>query len=348
MDALQRVEIVTEIGERGSFRLSFLLKQNSTLPERFFLESADLIRVVMVVDEAGGPSVLMDGVMVEHAVSTRTDDEPAMLVISGQDLTLKMDLVEQVRPFSAMPIHTRIQVILAGYGALGIVPSVVPPPIVETPIPTERIPNQVGTDYAYMRSLAAIVGHRFTLDPGPAPGSSVAYWGPEPRGDRAQPSLVIDFEHPQDVTALQLRFDAAHRVVPEALVLEPSSKALIPIPVPDIAALNPPLGATLPPAHRHRRLHSTAKQTPGETAGALLAVAARSAEAMTGRGVLHVSRDRASLRAGSIVQVRGSAKPFEGLFAVSRVRHVITSHRHDQEFELVRAGIGAQAPRGES
>jgi hypothetical protein len=71
-----------------------------------------------------------------------------MLVIGGQDLTLKMDLVEQVRPFSAMPIDTRIQVILGGYGALGIVPSVVPPPIVETPIPTERIPNQVGTDYA--------------------------------------------------------------------------------------------------------------------------------------------------------------------------------------------------------
>ena len=295
MDALQRVEIVTEIGERGSFRLSFLLKQNSKLPERFFLESADLIRVVMVVDEAGGPSVLMDRVMVEHAVSTCTDDEPAMLVISGQDLTLKMDLVEQVRPFSAMPIDTRIQVILGGYGALGIVPSVVPPPIVETPIPTERIPNQVGTDYAYIRSLAAIVGHRFTLDPGPAPGSSVAYWGPEPRGDRAQPSLVVDFDHPQDVTALQLRFDAAHRVVPEALVLEPLSKALIPIPVPDIAALNPPLGATLPPAHRHRRLHSTAKLTPSETAGALLAVAARSAEAMTGRGILHVSRDRPSL-----------------------------------------------------
>ena len=75
-------------------------------------------------------------------------------------------------------------------------------------------------------------------------------------------------------------------------------------------------------------------------------MAARSAEAMTGRGILHVSRDRATLRAGSIVQVRGSAKPFEGLFAVGRVRHVMTSHRHDQEFELVRAGIGAQAPRG--
>jgi hypothetical protein len=64
MDALQRVEIVTEIGERGSFRLSFLLQENSKLPERFLLESADLVRVVMIVDEAAGPSVLMDGVMV--------------------------------------------------------------------------------------------------------------------------------------------------------------------------------------------------------------------------------------------------------------------------------------------
>jgi hypothetical protein len=254
-----------------------------------------------------------------------------------------MDLVEQVRPFPAMPIHTRIQVILGGYGALGIAPSVVPPPIVETPVPTERVPYQVGTDYHYIRSLAATVGYRFTLDPGPAPGSSIAYWGPEPR-DRTQPALVIDFDHPQDVTALQLRFDAAQRVAPQALVLDPSSKAPIPIPVPDISVLSPPLGGTVPPAHRHQRLHTTAKLTPGETAGALLAVAARSAEAMTGRGILRVSRERASLRAGSIVEVRGAATPFQGLFAVSRVRHVITPHRHEQEFELVRAGIGAQAP----
>src|SRR3989442_8747975 len=103
-----------------------------------------------------------------------------------------------------------------------------------------------------MRSVAACAGYRFTLDPGPGPGVSIAYWGPEPRGDRSRPSLVVDMGRLSDVEALQLSFDAMRRVQPEALILEPRSKAVIPIPVPDIGSLGPPLGAVVPPAHRHR------------------------------------------------------------------------------------------------
>ena len=90
-----------------------------------------------------------------------------------------MDLVEIGRPFPAMPIQARVQTVLASYLALGIVPVVVPPPVASIPLSSERIPHQVGTDYGYIRSLADRVGFRFTLDPGPVPASSVAYWGPE-------------------------------------------------------------------------------------------------------------------------------------------------------------------------
>ena len=119
---------------------------------------------------------------------------------------------------------------------------------------------------------------------------------------------------------------------------------VIPIPVPDIAALVRPLGAIVPPAHRRQRLHDTAMLTAAEAAAALLAKAARSAEAMTGRGTLDVERTGVRLRAGAIVDVRGAAKPFDGLYEVSRVRDTITRHHHSQAFELVRAGIGAAAP----
>jgi len=343
-DALERVDLDSPIGERATFRLTFRV-DDPTLPERFLLDSGDLLRLVLVLDEGRGASVVFDGVMAVHTLSTSVDGNP-VLVVSGEDLTLLMDLIEVERPCPALPVDTRVQVLLAAYAAFGIVPLVVPPPFPSIPIPTERIPHQQGTDYGYIRALADAVGFRFTLDPGPAPASSLAYWGPEPRADRSRPALSIDFGRSANIETLQLSFDANQRVLPEAFVLQPESKTVIPVPVPDIAAIAPPLGAVVPPAHRHRRLRDTAKLTAAEAAAALLAKDARSAEAMTGHGTLNVGRSRVRLRAGAIVEVHGAAKPFNGLFEVSRVRDTVTPGSHSQAFELARIGIDAPAPGG--
>jgi hypothetical protein len=340
LDALERVEIVAAIGERETFRLCFRLDRGSTLPARFLLASGDLVRVVLLMGSGADRSVVMDGVMVTHSVSTGGEDSG--LVIDGEDVTLLMDLVDlSGRSFPGLAVEARVQVILAAYAVRGVTPRVVPPPVADVPIPSQRIFHQQGTDYAYLRSLAQRAGYRFTRDPGPAPGASIAYWGPEPRGDRSHPSLVIDFRRPGNVKALRLRFDATGRVAPQAIVLDPASKVMIPVPVPDISALGLPLGAVVPPPQRQRRLHGTAKLTPAQAAGALLAEAARSAEAMTGLGMLDVVRGQRRLRPGDIVDIRGAADPYDGLFAVNRVRDIITARRHRQEFELVRAGLGS-------
>jgi hypothetical protein len=341
--ALERVEIVTAIGERGSFRLSFRLERGATLPEQFLLDSGALVRVVVSTPAGGARPVVMDGVIVAHTVSGRGHD--STLTIDGEDLTLLMDLDDTVvRTFAGTPVVARVLSILAAYAPFGVTPRVVPPPLTDVVLPTDRIFHQEGTDYAFVRRLAEQVGYRFTLDPGPTPAASVAYWGPEPSGDRRHPSLVIDMADPDrhlEHEGLRLRFDALQRLTPQALILEPLSKVAIPVPPPDIAVLTPPLGAVVPPAHRRRRLRVAAKLTATQAAGALLTEAARSAEAMTGVGTLAIGGTQQRVRAGDVVEVKGVAKPFAGLFAVSRTRDSITPHRHTQEFELLRAGIGA-------
>ncbi len=341
-EALERVEIDSAIGERGTFRLVFRLDDPS-LPERFLSESGDLARIVLVLNDPRGQSVVMDGVLVIHTLAASADGMPS-LVVSGEDLTLLMDLVEVERTFPAAPVHARVMLLLAPYNALGIVPVVVPPPLVSMPLPGEQALQQ-GTDYAWLRSLADAVGFRFTLDPGPVPLQSIAYWGPEPRPDRdrGRPSLSVDLARPANVDTLRLSFDANHRVTPEAVVLDPATGAAIPIPVPDIAALVKPLGAIVPPAHRRQRLGGTSRLTTTAAAAAVLARAARSAEAMTGVGTLDVELAGVRLRAGSIIDVHGAATPFNGLYEVSRVRDTITADHHSQTFELLRAGIGAAA-----
>jgi hypothetical protein len=335
--ALERVEIVRAIGERGSFRLQFRLEPGSSLPDRFLSESADLLRVVI----STGDEVAMDGVLVEHCLSIGEEKGRATLVLAGEDLTLLMDLIDvSGRQFAAVAAPARVQIILAAYASVGVVPSVVPPRFLDAPGPTD-IAHQNGSDYAYVRSLAEQVGYRFTLDPGPAPGSSIAYWGPEPRDGDRRPSLVIDVADAKTAAGLELRFDAAHRVAPEATILHPTTKTTIPIPAPAITALTLPLGRTVPPAHRRQRLRTTAKLTATAAAGQLLAVGARSAEAMSGRGVRELTKGQEGLRPGQFVEVRGAGNAFSGLFLVRRVRHVITGAHHHQEFEIIRAGIGA-------
>jgi hypothetical protein len=340
MEALEKVEIDAPLGERGSFRLTFRLERGSRLPERFLSNSGDLVRVVVSTGESTDSQVAMDGVMVAHAVSA--GGEGSRLVLDGEDLTLLMDLLDNSgRPFPGMPVEARVAVILAAYAVRGVTPLIVPAPVPEVPEPAERIFHQQGTDYAYLRSLARRAGYRFKLNPGPVPGASVAFWGPEPRGDRSHPALAIRFGDPGPVETLELRFDALGRVAPAAVILDPASKIAIPIPVPNLTALGPPLGAVLPPPQRHRRLPGAAKLTATQAAGALLAEAARTAEASRGVGRLNVGSDQRRLRPGDIVEVKGAADPFDGLYAVGRVRDTLTAESHRQDFELVRAGLGA-------
>jgi hypothetical protein len=105
--ALERVEIVTAIGERGSFRLSFRLERGATLPEQFLLDSGALVRVVVSTPAGGARPVVMDGVIVAHTVSGRGHD--STLTIDGEDLTLLMDLDDTVvRTFAGMPVVARV------------------------------------------------------------------------------------------------------------------------------------------------------------------------------------------------------------------------------------------------
>src|SRR5262249_57493524 len=97
---------------------------------------------------------------------------------------------------------------VAEYAAFGVIPMVIPCIIEDVPIPIEAIPRQQGTDYEYLRMLAQDVGYVFHLEPGPAPGMSKAYWGPEIRVGVPQPALNLDLDLPQrNVESLSFTFD---------------------------------------------------------------------------------------------------------------------------------------------
>ena len=88
--------------------------------------------------------------------------------------------------------------------------------------PDQRIPRQQGTDLAYIRELADEVGYVFYIEPGPAPGANVAYWGPEIKVGVPQPALNIDMDAHTNVESLSFSFDNEQNGDPDGLLLRTS------------------------------------------------------------------------------------------------------------------------------
>ncbi|HEY6213092.1 MAG TPA: hypothetical protein VIW45_12450 [Vicinamibacterales bacterium] len=343
LDALQRVKITIKARETSGFELVFSLNNRSPLQTLFLLAGGStipLLRVIIVVTINGTANVLMDGVVTQQQIAPGSDASTSTLTVTGEDLTRAMDYIDfSGIPYPAMPVEARIAVILAKYAALGVIPRIVPRILTETPIPTKQIPKHEGKDKAYIETLAREAGYVFYLDPGPSPGTSVAYWGPEVKIGRPQPALRTNMDAHTNVESLSFRFDGDGRTLPVLLIQEQKSHVSIPIPIPNINPLNPPLGAIPPIPKEIEKIPTTAKLSAIGAALLGVARASRSADAVTGNGSLDVLRYGRVLQARKLVGVCGAGTAFDGLYYVDSVEHDIKRGEYKQQFTLTRNGL---------
>jgi hypothetical protein len=349
LDALTSIQVTSASGGTESgFELQFTLSNKSPLHTVFLLAGGNMIpfmRVVIVVTISGTPHVLMDGVMLNTEIAPGADASHSTLTVRGKDLTAVMNFIDFTGlPYPAMPLAVRVLLILAKYAALGIVPMVIPAIVEDLPIPTERIPRHQGKDLDYIRRLAEQAGYVFYLDPGPVPGVSRAYWGPEIKVGVPQPALNINMDAHTNVDSLQFRFDKETKKLPIVFIHEEKTKAPIPIPIPDITPLNPPLGV-IPPIPPVIEFLDAAPLSPLSAVMYGLAEAAKSADAVTGTGSLDVLRYGHVLKSRQLVGVRGAGPAFDGLYYVSSVTHSIKRGEYKQNFELKRNGLLSTVPR---
>jgi hypothetical protein len=352
LDALTEVSVTTAARSASGFQLSFELSNRSPLQTLFLLANGamiPLLRVVIIVTVNGTPEVLMDGVMTEHNISPGTGDRPATLTITGSDLTEVMNYQmfsnPPGTPFPAMPDFTRVLTILAKYAAFGIIPQVIPSVLVDTPLPTDRIPRQQGTDLEYIQQLAEEVGYVFYLNPGPAPLTSRAYWGPEIKVGRPQPALNVDMDIYTNVESLSFQFQPTTKKIPVVTIQNKETKVPVSIPIPDITPLNPLLGAVPSVSYELDYLPNVAKLSPVQAALIGLAKAANASDVVSGSGSLDVLRYGWLLKARELVGVRGAGFAFDGLYYVSSVTHTINRESYKQSFQLSRNGLVSTVPQ---
>jgi hypothetical protein len=343
MNALSSVEVTCKTDGPSVFQLKFTINKNSPLLTLFLLGSGaqiPLVRVVIFVTINGSPQVLMDGVMTDHQVTPGNNTQSPVLTITGEDLTRVMDYIDLTGlPYPAMPPELRVVLALAKYALFGVVPLVIPSIMIDIPIPIDRIPLQQGTDLTYVRKLATDVGYTFFVKPGPVPGQSVAYWGPDIKVGVPQPALNMDMDAYTNIESLNFSFNADSATLPLVYIQEQFSNAPILIPIPNISPLNPPLGAIPPIPKKFPILTDTAKLSPILAVLMGLNEASKTADAVSASGSLDSLIYGNILQARGLVGVRGAGSPFDGLYYVKSVTHNIKRGEYKQNFTLVRNGL---------
>jgi hypothetical protein len=343
--ALLSAQITATAGERSGFQLAFDLTKNGPiarryLPERFFHPKT---RVVMSTTLRGATTVLFDGLITRQEVGSSNRPGQSTLTVTGEDLTLVMDLEERAEGFPNLAPSQRAEMILNRYANYGITPRVITEQVPQPPDAIERIDFQSGTDLQYLNQLARANGYTFYLDPGPDPGRSTAYWGPQIRMGVRQHALAVNMDANSTVDQLTFAYDGLAREEPTALVQDPATRGLSQLAQPSIDPLRPPLGRDPTEALKRPSLRDTAKLTTAQAQAELLARAATSADAIAGSGSLDVTRYGYVLRPRELVGVRGAGVAYDGDYFVTSVTHTLRPGTYLQNFTISREGMVARS-----
>ena len=342
IDALTGVQ-VNSGKDRSGFQLTFSVGKESplltTMLPAGYLDPI-ITRVIILVTLNGVPNVIMDGLVTRQELQPSNDPGKSTLTITGEDLSVAMDLVQIILPYPAMPDYATVNLAIVKYAFLGIVPVVIPPFFTEVKTPIEGWEAQTQTDLDYIRSVASSNGYVFYVEPGPLPGQSIAYFGPDVRIPIPQPALNVNMDAHTNVESLSFSLDGQQKKLEIVTIMDPITKKIsIPVPIPEINIFKPPLGARpTPPA----KVVYNSDSAPLSVTAALKYAVARgmqSSSAITGSGSLDVLRYGRILRSRLLVGVRGAGLAYDGLYYVDSVTHNIKSGEYKQNFNVSRDGL---------
>ena len=345
IDALTDVQVSTTVGSQGGFQLKFTIGRNAPLA---LMHAAGFFdprqRVIIAVTVNGATEVLMDGIITKQDLTPGAGAGKSTLTVTGVDLTALMDFIDLTGiPYPAIPLFVVVEMILAKYLVLGVVPVAIPPIMTLIENPIENFRKQQGTDYEFLTTIAGTVGAVFYLDPGPQPGMSIAYWGPDLSTMFAgvQPALSIDLDASTNLDSLSFSYDGTLATNYIVTVIEPNSKVPIPVPLPSIDLIKAPNAAHAPTPLKYRQLTPGAGLGPIQAALAGLAKLFETADVVTGSGSLDVLRYGHVFKARQVAAVRGAGAYYDGKYYVKSVTHNIKRGEYKQSFTLARGGTGS-------
>lgn len=349
IDAVSSIQ-VTNSKESSGFQITFTIGKTSPLlttmiPAGYF--EPITTRVIIIVTMGGMPHVLMDGFVTTQELSPSNEPGKSNFTITGDDLSMVMDMVEMIMPYPAMPDVAKLNLILAKYAVLGIVPVVIPPIIMPIQSPTSRWETQETTDLQYIKSIASDCGYVFYVQPGPLPGQSIAYFGPDVNLPIPQSAVSVNMDATSNVESLSFSYNGLAKKIKVFTILDPvTRKVPIPIPLPNVNIFKPPLGLKPAPPSKIEFAKNAANLAPDEAAKKILGylMSPNNSESITVNGSLDVLKYKNVLRSRMLVGLRGAGYAYDGMYYVNSVTHNIKPGEFKQSFTLSRDGLITNTP----
>lgn len=347
VDSIKSIQ-VNSGADRTGFQITFTTGKTSPLLNIMLLAGyldPIVTRVIVIVTLNAIPNVIMDGLVTRQEVSPSSDAGQSTITITGEDLSLAMDLVDRTMPYPAMPDSAKVYATLAPYAALGITPLVIPPIMDLVKSPTEGWETQQMTDRGYIKYLADRCSYIFFIRPGPLPGQSIAYFGPDVNIPVPQSAVSVNMDSKTNVESLSFSLDGMAKKIRVYTIMDPvTRKITIPIPVPNINAFKPPLGARPTPPAKVEFDKESANKKPDEVVRNIIGFLVNNSAAISGNGSLDVMRYRKLLYSRMLVGVQGAGLAYDGMYYVDSVTHNIKQGEYKQNFTLSRDGLITTTP----
>lgn len=305
-------------------------------------------RVIVVVTFGVVPHVLFDGFLTHQQLAPGQEPGSGMLTLTGEDVSVMMDLEEHSAEHPAQDETIIANKLIATYAQYGLIPNVIPPVVLDPPIPIDRVPVQQGTDRQYLIEMAARHGYVFHVTPGPVPGVNTAYWGPPQRLGVPQSALSVNLGYLTNVESLDFEYDALAPALVAGSVQDRLTNQAVPVQT--FASLRlPPLASQPALLVNQPNVRTTQLRASGLNAMQAFGRAQGRTDASTdrvvvARGELDAVRYGGLLRARGLVGVRGAGYSYDGLYYVQSVTHKIRPGELRQSFTLTREGLGSLTP----
>lgn len=288
------------------------------------------------------PTPVFDGIVTKTQYLPGSGASDGRYLLLGRDLTWLMDQEDKRVQHPAQDETVIVNKIVAGYAQYGIVPMVMPPVVIDPPIPVDRTPHQSGTDLAYLTALADRHGYRVCLDPGPAPGTSTLWFGPLPRPEPPQKALSVDMGPMSDAYDVTVEHNGERLTAARARVQDRNTGSVSELQMPTSTSVPNsamPEAVTQMGKTRETRI-ATSGLNAAQVMGRLTAAVNASAEAVvTVQGEVDNARYNGVLKPYRMAQIRGLGLIYDGLYSVAEIRHTIRPGHYTQRFTLHGDGL---------
>ena len=352
LEVLQSVEVTHNDTGRSGFQLTFQAGRSGAAAALDYpILSLPLLRpfnrVILIATFNATPRVLMDGIITHQQMNPGNQPGAGTFTVTGEDVSIMMDLEEKNVEHPAQDETIIANKIIAAYARYGLIPIVIPPQVIDPPIPIERTPVQRATDLGYLKQMAERHGYVFYITPGPAPFTNTAYWGPPVRVGLPQKALSTNLGPETNLLNVNFQNNACAPTLVAGEVQDRQTGQTIPVRT--FASLRPPLASQPAILAQQPNVRTTRFQGSGLTIIQALGRAQGITEASTDQ-VIQVNGELDAVRYGDILQarglvgLRGAGYTHDGFYYVKSVTHILQRGAYQQRFTLTREGVGSTTP----